>query len=85
MGPRILAERFEAGKNLTRHELREVYKTINGKHLPVGANPRDVATFLMKYHALRFEFEVNRLRGYAWNNGEEMEHENVDERPHQNL
>jgi hypothetical protein len=69
MGELILSKRFVNGQEITNHELREVYKRINGKDLPRTARPSDVAHHFVKTRPERFEFEVNRLRGFAWDNG----------------
>jgi hypothetical protein len=62
----ILNTRFEIGKELTNHELQETYRRMFGKPIPRGARPAEVARGLSARSPLRFEFEVNRLRGYAW-------------------
>ena len=64
--PQILTPRFEIGKELTRYELQEAFRRIHGHPVPRGAKPQEVARGLAARSSLRFEFEVNRLRGYAW-------------------
>jgi hypothetical protein len=70
MADLILNTRFENGQELTHHELREAYKRITGRELPRGAKSQDVARHFVTTCPLRFEFEVNRLRGFAWDAGE---------------
>jgi hypothetical protein len=57
---------FNLGQELTHDELRQAYQRITGKPLPGNASARDVARWLTQTFPLRFEFEVNRLRGHAW-------------------
>jgi hypothetical protein len=64
--PNVLLTRFEIGKELTHHELQQAFKNIHGHPIPRGANPAEVARGLAARSPLRFEFEVNRLRGFAW-------------------
>lgn len=64
--PLILTDLFTIGKELTNHELQETYRRMFGKPIPRGARPAEVARHLAASSPLRFEFEVNRLRGYAW-------------------
>lgn len=65
-----LLKRFAAGDPLTRQELEQTYYRMVGRPLPRRSDPAQVAQQLSSARPLRFEFEVNRLRGYAW------EHEN---------
>jgi hypothetical protein len=60
------ATRFQLGQELTTHELREAFKIIFNRPLPPGANPKAVARTLTERMPLRFEFEINRQRGFAW-------------------
>jgi len=62
----ILSTRFTNGQEITNHELREVYKRIKGQELPRTATPAQVASHFVKTQPERFEFEINRLRGFAW-------------------
>lgn len=66
----VLAERFEIGMELTFYELQESYKRITGFPLPRGCKPQDAARRLAQTRPLAFEFEVNRLRGYAFEHSE---------------
>jgi len=66
----IMDNRYTIGEALTHHELREAYKAIFQRDLPRGAKSADVARGLAASYGNRFEFEVNRLRGFAWNNHE---------------
>jgi hypothetical protein len=58
--------RFQLGKELTTHELREAFKAIFNRPLPPGSNTAAVARTLSERMPLRFEFEINRQRGFAW-------------------
>lgn len=67
--PPIMSQRFKPGQELTQHELREAYKAMFGRPIPPRADLRRIAQGLAAQEPVRFEFEVNRLRGYAWDNG----------------
>lgn len=69
MNTLTLAERFKVGQELTGHELAEAFKRIYGKPLPRGRKSSDLARALAAHEPVRFEFEVNRLRGFAWDHG----------------
>lgn len=64
--PEILAERFVNGGELTYYELQQAYLRITGSKLPAGSKPAATARRLTEQRPLRFEFEINRLRGFAW-------------------
>lgn len=62
-------ERFEIGMRLTTYELRECYQRIfNSTKIPKDYN--NLAKTLATRQPLRFVFEINRLRGYAWDSTE---------------
>lgn len=58
--------RYKLGQEVSHDEVRQVYRRITGKPLPRGRRAGEVAKALYASAPLRFEFEVNRLRGYAW-------------------
>lgn len=66
--------RFTIGDPVGSEEVRTVFRRITGKVLPPN-RVRAVVDGMVSANPLRFEFEVNRLRGYAWNQDEihEME------------
>lgn len=68
--PPVMSQRFEPGQELTQHELREAFKRMFGRPIPPRADLRRIARGLAATEPLRFGFEVNRLRGYAWDNGD---------------
>jgi len=57
---------FILGQELTYDELRQAHQRIKGAPLPGNLAPRDVVRWLAQTLPLRFEFEVNRCRGHAW-------------------
>lgn len=63
---KTLKGRFILGKEITPYEVREAFKRIYNRPAPKGAKPVEMARRLSAHHPLRFEFEINRLRGYAW-------------------
>ena len=63
---KILEQRFNNGEELTYHELQEAYKQITGHKLASGANAAATARRLTEKYPERFEFEINRVRGFAW-------------------
>lgn len=64
--PNTLLGHFRIGQELTQHELDEAFRRIFGRPIPRGSKPRDIARNLAASQPLRFEFEINRVRGYAW-------------------
>lgn len=64
-------ERYTYGKEMSPHELVTVVQVLTGRPVRrlVGPLPK-IARVLYEAAPLRFEFEVNRLRGFAWNHGE---------------
>lgn len=63
----VLNQRFINGGDITHGELQRVFHIITGRPLPARYNPGECAQALIAARPERFEFEVNRLRGYAWN------------------
>lgn len=70
MSDQILRTLFENGQELTHHELRQAHKAITGRDLPRGAKPQEVARYFVATCPLKFEFEVNKVRGFAFEAGE---------------
>jgi len=66
MSDLILNKPFNNGQELTHHELRQAYKRITGRELPRGTDARRTVQHFIATSPLRFEFEVNRIRGFAW-------------------
>lgn len=65
-----LPQRFVIGKELTHHELKQAFQRIFQRPMPRNVKPEVTARLLTQELPLRFEFEVNRLRGFAWEHGE---------------
>lgn len=65
MDAKILPERFKLGQRLTVYELTGAFTAIYGEDPPVGFDPQQIARALYLHHPARFEFEVDRLRGFA--------------------
>lgn len=57
---------FTIGQNLTHHELQQAFHRIAGRPLPAGCDLRLIAGELSRTRPRRFEFEVNRCRGLAF-------------------
>ena len=70
MPPLTLESRYQIGQELTTYELREAFKRIQRREPPRGVRPEDLARGLASAGPLRFEFEINRLRGFAWDHDE---------------
>lgn len=47
------------------YELTGAFTAIYGEDPPVGFDPQQIARALYLHHPARFEFEVDRLRGFA--------------------
>ena len=62
----VLKQRFINGGDLTHGELQRVFYNLTGHPLPAGNNPGNTAQALIRAWPEAFEFEVNKLRGYAW-------------------
>jgi len=62
----LLPDRFRIGQDITTYELRETYRRITGGPPPGSLPPKEAVRRLIHENSLRFEFEVDRLRGYAW-------------------
>lgn len=55
------------GEPLHVHEVVEVYRRAFGRDVPHHLDRRTLHLHLIQaLGELRFDFEVNRLRGYAW-------------------
>ena len=67
---KILNKRFNIGEELTQYELEQAYKRITRHKLPPGTNGRSTARRLQEKYSERFEFEINRVRGFAWDIGD---------------
>jgi hypothetical protein len=59
-------DRFQLGQELTPDELKHAYICIHNKPVPKGQSYRAIAATLARACPLRFEYEVNRQRGWAF-------------------
>lgn len=62
--------RFKNGDPITHDELNQAFFRITGRHPPRGRAAHSLAALLSRAEPVRFEFEINRARGFAWDNGE---------------
>lgn len=60
-----MSKPFKNGDPLSEAELAQAYQRIVGKRMPSGSFLA-VARTLSKHRPTQFEFEVNRLRGFAF-------------------
>jgi hypothetical protein len=55
---------------VSKNEIQSAYQRIKGHPVPTAINLSAVAKGLAAAYPLRFEFEINRSRGFAWDNDE---------------
>ena len=63
----VMDDRFQIGASVTYHEARTAFSEIFRRPMPRGSDVEQIVRNLSTAVPLRFEFEVNRVRGFAWN------------------
>ena len=63
---------FKIGQELTKDELLQAYERITGNKPKGNIDLNRTAQYFAQTQPIRFEFEVNRCRGYAWDNGDHV-------------
>ena len=59
-------DKFVIGEMLTPSEVRTAFTRITGRPVPTEMSLKQVAGLLTRHFPARFEHEVNRVRGYAF-------------------